>query len=301
VVGVLRLAVSGGDASGEFPTNAAVTVLFLPLASLVILTLVALPVLWVLLRLRALASVIVTLPVLALVGCNGGTPIDGGEPDPATVEAGRQIYMNNGCANCHGEDGSGRGSISAGFDPPPRDYRDPAAYRVGADAESVAATIGTGLPNPGGGMPSFGHLSPERRLQLAGYIVSLQRSDSTEVAVRYAWIGEPLPGTDVTGAWLTIVNRGAADAVVGVEVKGVRRSSLHVTMDLDGMMTMQGLDRLELPASAEVELASGGTHVMLEKIDVALTVGDMAEVTLFLASKTAVRFEALVRAREGAR
>jgi len=150
-------------------------------------------------------------------------------------------------------------------------------------------------------MPSFGHLSPERRLQLAGYIVSLQRSDSTEVAVRYAWIGEPLPGTDVTGAWLTIVNRGAADAVVGVEVTGVRRSSLHVTLDLDGMMTMQGLDRLELPATDEVELASGGTHVMLEKIDVALTVGDMAEVTLFLASKTAVRFEALVRAREGAR
>ena len=71
--------------------------------------------------------------------------------DPAAIAEGQRIYLSNGCANCHGEDGSGRGAIGAGFDPRPRDYRDPAAYRVGTDVATIAQTIADGLPAPGGG------------------------------------------------------------------------------------------------------------------------------------------------------
>jgi len=279
-----------------------VTAIFLPLASLVILTLAALPLLWLLQRVRAVVApvAVVGLTVaLGAVGC-GSEPSPAAGLDPVAIEAGQQIYLSNGCPNCHGEDGSGRGAIAAGLDPPPRDYRDPAAYRIGTDVETVAQTIADGLPAPAGGMPSFGHLSLERRLQLATFVASLQHPDSTDVTVRDAWIGESIPGTDTTGAWLTIVNSGAADAVVQVQVTGVRRARLHAMSRADGMMAMERLDELDLPAGSEVVLAAGGTHIMLERLDEPLADGESVTITLFLKSRTAVRFAAPVRRRDGA-
>ncbi len=301
VVGLIRLATGTAEVSAAFPTNAVVTAVFLPLASLVILTLAALPLLWLLQRVRSVvvSGVVVGVAVgLSAVGCGADRSPAAGL-DPAVVEEGQRIYLGNGCANCHGEDGSGRGAIGAAFDPPPRDYRDPAAYRIGTDAATIAQTIADGLPAPGGGMPSFGHMSLERRMQLATYIVSLQHPDSTQVEVRDVWVGESIPGTDSTGAWLTIVNGGAADAVVEVQVEGVRRARLHAMQHADGMMTMVRLEELDLPAGSEVSLAAGGNHIMLERLDEPLVAGDSVQITLFLKSRTAVRFTAPVRRRDG--
>jgi len=303
LVGLIRLAAGTAEVSAAFPTNAVVTAIFLPLASLVILTLGALPFLWVLQRVRGIIVRAVVGGVvvgLSAVGC-GSEPAPAAGLDPAVVEAGQRIYLSNGCPNCHGPDGSGRGAIAAGLDPPPRDYRDPTAYRIGTDVATVAQTIADGLPTPGGGMPSFGHLSIERRTQLATFVVSLQHPDSTLVAVRDAWVGESIPGTDTTGVWLTIVNSGAADAVLQVQAEGVRRARLHVTRQADGMMTMERLEELELPAGGEVVLAAGDHHIMLERLDAALVDGESVQITLFLKSRTAVRFTAPVRRREGAR
>ena len=113
--------------------------------------------------------------------------------------------------------------------------------------------------------------------------------------------GEAIPGTDSTGAWMTLHNAGPADAVVAVEVDGARQAMLHRSTDMDGMMHMEMLERLELPQDATVELAPGGMHVMLERLDGDFADGDTARVTLFLESRTAVRFEAPVRRRDGAR
>ncbi|NKB87721.1 MAG: copper chaperone PCu(A)C [Acidobacteria bacterium] len=221
--------------------------------------------------------------------------------DPEAVAAGRDTYLSNGCANCHGEDGSGRGALGAGFDPPPRDYRDPAAYQAGSDIDAIARTVAEGLPAPGGGMPAFRHLSEERRRDLAMFIVSLQHPDSAVVEVRDPWIGEVIPGMDSTGGWMTIYNAGPADAIVAVEVSGAHEAKLHRSMDVDGMMRMEQLERLELPAEGTVELAPGGLHLMLERLSTQYSDGEVATVTLFLESRTAVRFEAPVRRRDGAR
>ncbi len=302
VLGLFRLAAEAEEVSTAFPTNAVVTAIFLPLATLVILTLLALPVLWVLHGARALfvpGAVVVLVSAASAGGCRPA-PAPAPDLDPAAAAAGQRTYMSNGCANCHGEDGSGRGAIGAGLDPPPRDYRDPAAYRVGTDVETIAQTIADGLPAPGGGMPSFGHLSLERRTQLATYISSLQHPDSTQVSVRDAWIGESIPGVDTTGAWLTISNAGAEDAVLEVQVEGVRRARLHAMRHADGMMTMEPLAELGLPAGGEVELSAGGNHIMLERLDEPLSAGESVQITLFLKSRTAVRFIAPVRRRDGA-
>jgi hypothetical protein len=305
VLGVARLMSADGGVSAAFPTNALVTVVFLPLASLVILTLAALPVLWALLKIRGAVApgmpTVLLLGAVGLLAACGGAVSSTAALDPATVAAGREIYSSNGCANCHGDDGSGRGTIGAGFDPPPRDYRDPAAYRVGADIDTIAQTIADGLPAPGGGMPAFRHFDLERRTQLATYIASLQRPDSTIVTVRDPWVGEAIPGTDATGAWFTIVNGGGVDTVVGVEARGARRAMLHAMRNSDSMMTMERMEELVLPAGEEVALEPGGNHLMLERLDAPMAAGDSVDITLFLSSGTAVRFTAPVRARDGAR
>lgn len=303
LVGLIRLAASTEEVSVAFPTNAVVTAIFLPLASLAILTLAALPLLWLLQRARAIvvSGVVVGLTLGLSAGGCGTERSSATALDPVAVEAGQRIYLSNGCANCHGEDGSGRGAISAGFDPPPRDYRDPAAYRIGTDVATIAQTIGDGLPTPGGGMPSFGHLSLERRTQVATFIVSLQQPDSPYVTVRDAWVGESIPGTGTSGVWLTIVNSGAADAVVEVQAEGVRRSRLHAMRPADGIMTMERLEELDLPAGSEVVLAAGGNHIMFERLDEPMLDGESVRITLFLKSRTAVRFTARVRRLDDSR
>lgn len=88
---------------------------------------------------------------------------------------GREVYMSNGCATCHGMNGHGDGPVGRTLSPPPRDFRDASAYRNGADAASIAQTIATGLPN-GGSMPRFAHLSNSERQSLALYLISIRTS-----------------------------------------------------------------------------------------------------------------------------
>ena len=92
-----------------------------------------------------------------------------------SIEAGRALYADNGCASCHGTLGHGDGPIAATLDLKPRDFRVRDAYKVGADTASIAWVIANGLA-VGGKMPPFPHLSAGERQSLALFIVSLQRT-----------------------------------------------------------------------------------------------------------------------------
>ena len=114
---------------------------------------------------------------LALVLCACGA-----EP---TVDAGRQLYNDNGCAGCHGPTGRGDGFIRANLPSVPVDLTNPATFRRGSDESSIARTIFTGvhlLPQPDVrqdtrhvmAMPKFDHLTELERHSIALYVVSLQ-------------------------------------------------------------------------------------------------------------------------------
>lgn len=96
-----------------------------------------------------------------------------------TIEEGRALYASDGCAGCHGLSGHGDGPVARTLTPPPRDFREAAAFRNGIDESSIAQTIATGIPN-GGSMPLFAHLSDRERRSLARYVISLRTSPSTE-------------------------------------------------------------------------------------------------------------------------
>ena len=94
------------------------------------------------------------------------------------VAQGKALFTRNGCAVCHGPDGRGDGQIAATLKPPPRDFRDPAAYKNGHSKAAIARTIQKGMP--GTSMPGYGHLSAEEREQIAAYIRSLLEKKKNE-------------------------------------------------------------------------------------------------------------------------
>lgn len=108
---------------------------------------------------------------LTATACGPGT----GTAADAAPASGRELYVVHGCPVCHGAEGRGDGPVAPTLDPPPRDLRDPSAYRVGSSVEEIASTIEQGVLVFGGsGMPAYAHIPAEERLELARYIVSLQ-------------------------------------------------------------------------------------------------------------------------------
>jgi len=99
------------------------------------------------------------------IGCGAPT---------ATVVTGRELYASNGCASCHGASGHGDGPVAKTLVPPPRDFRDAAAFKNGADVAAISATLASGLSRDGGRMPQFQHLTRDERASLAMYVISLR-------------------------------------------------------------------------------------------------------------------------------
>ena len=91
------------------------------------------------------------------------------------VQEGKALYTRYGCTVCHGMEGRGDGPISYTLKPPPRDFRDPGAYRVGRDVVTIAGTLKDGMPDSPSMVP-FPHIRDEERFKIAMYVASLQPS-----------------------------------------------------------------------------------------------------------------------------
>lgn len=85
------------------------------------------------------------------------------------------------------------------------------------------------------------------------------------VTISACWI-RAMPNRLPSAGYFKIHNGGAHDAVlVGAQSKAFSKVMLHATQTSDGMATMVHADKVELPAGANFEFASGGHHVMLEQ------------------------------------
>jgi cytochrome c oxidase cbb3-type subunit I/II len=89
----------------------------------------------------------------------------------ASIERGRQVYVANGCVNCHGDSGRGDGPSAKDVSVPPTDLTD-RPLKSGPAAADVVRTIVTGLD--GTPMPSY-HLviDDDDVWALAYYVESL--------------------------------------------------------------------------------------------------------------------------------
>jgi len=95
------------------------------------------------------------------------------------------------------------------------------------------------------------------------------------------WIAEAPPGASALAGYATLHNGSKKTLTLTQVTSGDFDSAmLHETILKDGMAHMQHLDRLALPAGADVRLNPGGRHLMLVGPRRALKDGDRVKLRL---------------------
>jgi copper(I)-binding protein len=100
-----------------------------------------------------------------------------------------------------------------------------------------------------------------------------------DLIVAEAWARETPPGKSMTAAYGRLQNPGDETLVVtGVSAEVAARSSLHETRIERDRSTMRPVSNLTIAPGEEVELAPGGMHVMLMKLDAPLVEGESIDI-----------------------
>jgi hypothetical protein len=101
------------------------------------------------------------------------------------------------------------------------------------------------------------------------------------LSVEDAWARPPAADGGNGAVYFRLVNTGnEADTLLGVD-SPLATAEVHQTvMKEDGVMGMEPVDNVEVPAKGEVEFKQGGLHVMLIGIEQPLAAGDQVPLTL---------------------
>lgn len=103
------------------------------------------------------------------------------------------------------------------------------------------------------------------------------------VEVLQPWSRPAVAGTNGIG-YMVLANRGAADALVKVETPAAARVEMHSSSMSGGIMSMQRVDRVSIPAGARTTFGPGAYHLMLIGLTRTLKAGDHLPATLTFAS-----------------
>lgn len=103
--------------------------------------------------------------------------------------------------------------------------------------------------------------------------------------------------SDVTAAYVTIENKGAADRLTAVR-SSIGQAALHETSMDKGVMRMRPIDPAEglvVPSNGKLALAPGGAHVMVMGLKQPLKTGDRFGLTLLFAKSGPERVDIIVK------
>jgi copper(I)-binding protein len=101
-----------------------------------------------------------------------------------------------------------------------------------------------------------------------------------KISVADSYIPLPAGGDGMAAGYLTVRNAGsAADTLIRVSSPGAGSVTMHKSTD----STMQEVDSLPVPADGSLQLARGGTHLMIMGWQKPPAVGDQLELDLTFA------------------
>ena len=109
-------------------------------------------------------------------------------------------------------------------------------------------------------------------------LMSVAQAWAAEVTVSGAWARASAPGQDSAAVYLRITSQQDA-RLVGVTTPAAENAEIHSMTHDNGVMKMRALDVLSLPAGQEIELGSGGIHLMLIGLKRPLKAGDKVPLT----------------------
>ena len=100
-----------------------------------------------------------------------------------------------------------------------------------------------------------------------------------DLIVAEGWARETPPGKSMTAAYGRLQNSGdEALVVTGVSAEVAAHSSLHETRIERDRSTMRPVSNLTIAPGEEIELAPGGMHIMLMKLDAPLVEGESIDI-----------------------
>jgi periplasmic copper chaperone A len=102
----------------------------------------------------------------------------------------------------------------------------------------------------------------------------------SQVSVEKPWARPTPPSAKLGAGYLTVVNAGAADRLVGAASPAAARVEMHVTMRDGEIMRMREVKAFELPAKGRLELKPAGAHLMFVDLKRPFKAGDKVPVTL---------------------
>lgn len=117
------------------------------------------------------------------------------------------------------------------------------------------------------------------------------------LGVKDAYVPEPPPGQTMAAMFLTVTNPLSQSlALVAATSPLASRVEFHTHVHANGLMKMQALPRVELPAKRDTEFKPGGLHLMLFGLKRALKAGEDVPVTLSLSDGS--KLQAVGRVRD---
>ena len=116
----------------------------------------------------------------------------------------------------------------------------------------------------------------------AGLTVALPAT--AQVTVSGAWVRGTVAGQKVTGAFMQMTSQ-TDTALIAVTSPVAKIVEIHEMKVDGGMMKMNAIDKLPLPAGKPVDLKPGGYHVMLFDLQKPVKEGDVVPLTLTFEDK----------------
>jgi len=116
------------------------------------------------------------------------------------------------------------------------------------------------------------------------------------IDIEDAWVRAMPPFQPNSAGYMTVVNRrDTAIAIIGASSSIARKTELHTTRMVDGLMRMEPLDGLAVAPGERSELEPGGNHLMLIGLEFRPVPGDDITVCLLLLSREQICTLAEVR------
>ena len=100
---------------------------------------------------------------------------------------------------------------------------------------------------------------------------------AADITVTDAWVRETIGAGKVSAGYARIVNTSTStDRLLSVATPA-GMATLHRTLEQGGMMTMDAVQNLEVPAKGAIELKPGGYHIMIMNVSHPLKVGEAVD------------------------
>lgn len=129
-----------------------------------------------------------------------------------------------------------------------------------------------------------------------GSPLALAQTAAERVVAEHAWVRLNAPGTQVTGAFMTLRNASDKPVVLTAATSPAARvCELHNHVNEGGVMKMRQIPSIALPGGGEVVLRPGGLHVMLIDLKAPLREGETVGLRLAFADGSSKAVEAQVR------